>query len=116
MSNKHPSAATDVGEFVAELDAGQFERKLSVALSRVASAVTDHDKVGEVNIKFKVRKVKGTHQVAISHELKFVQPTTAGRVLEEDKRDTVMYVGKFGRLSLVPESQTDMFKAPAKQD
>ena len=42
MSNQHPSAATDVGEFVAELGAGQFERKLSVALSRNMAIKTDH--------------------------------------------------------------------------
>jgi hypothetical protein len=56
MSEQKPSpisvaAATDVSEFFTDLDGGIFERKLSIALSQVAAACTDHDKVGEVNIK-----------------------------------------------------------------
>lgn len=110
MSNKPTSAATDVSEFISDLDAGVFERKLSTALSQVAAAVTDHDKVGEVTVKFKLSKLAGTSQVTLSHELKLSRPTSSGRATEEDKRQTVMHVGKNGRLSLVPESQVDMFK------
>lgn len=114
MSTQSPSAATDVSEFMSDLDAGVFERKLSIALSQVAAAVTDHDKVGEVTLKFKLSKLAGTSQVTLAHELKFSRPTSSGRATEEDKRQTVMHVGKNGRLSLVPESQVDMFKtAPA---
>jgi len=97
------SAATDVGEFFSDLDAGVFERQLSVALSKVAAATTDHDKVGEVNIKLTFKKIAGTSQVNCSHELKFTQPTSDGKASE-------LHVGKYGRLSLIPDSQTALFE------
>ena len=40
------AAATDVGEFITDLDGGSFDRKLSIALSQVAAATIDHDKTG----------------------------------------------------------------------
>jgi hypothetical protein len=103
------SAATDVGEFFSDLDAGVFERQLSVALSKVAAATTDHDKVGEVNIKLTFKKIAGTSQVNCSHELKFTQPTSDGKAGEQLKRATVLHVGKYGRLSLIPDNQTALF-------
>lgn len=57
------SAATDVGEFFTDLDGGMFDHKLSIALSRVAAAVIDHDKAGEVVIKLNFKRIAGTHQV-----------------------------------------------------
>lgn len=44
------AAATDVAEFITDLDGGQFERLLSIALSQTAAAVVDHDKKGAVTI------------------------------------------------------------------
>lgn len=114
-SPANPSAATDVGEFISDLDAGVFERKLSVALSQTAAAVTDLDKVGEVTVKFQLKKVAGTCQVTCTHQLSYQRPTASGKVREEDKRSTVLHVGKYGRLSLVPETQTDMFKASTRE-
>ena len=35
------SAATDVAEFISDLDGGQFERMLSIALSQSAAATVD---------------------------------------------------------------------------
>lgn len=99
------SAATDVGEFFTDLDGGMFDHKLSIALSRVAAAVIDHDKAGEVVIKLNFKRIAGTHQVHITHGLKFTQPTSNGKVSEDETLDTPMYVGKYGKLSLAPESQ-----------
>ena len=107
MSNNHAStaAATDVGEFLTDLDGGVFDRKLSVALSQVAAAVVDHDKVGEVTVKFSFKKIPGTGQVHCEHQLKFVKPTLDGKAGEEEKRTTALHVGKFGALSLAPANQ-----------
>ena len=109
------SAATDVGEFITDLDGGMFDHKLSVALSRVAAAVIDHDKAGEVVIKLHFKRIPGTHQVHITHGLKFTQPTSHGKVSEEESLDTPMYVGKFGKLSLSPESQMAFLDRQGKQ-
>lgn len=59
--NRPASAATDVSEFITDLDGGVFETILSTALSEVASATIDHQKVGEVSIKIKMEAIKGTH-------------------------------------------------------
>lgn len=101
------AAATDVGEFITDLDGGQFEHKLSIALSQVAAAVVDNDRAGEVKVTFTIKRIQGTHQVAIEHGLKFTKPTSSGKAGEEEKRVTVLHVGKFGALSL---AQGPLFK------
>lgn len=100
-------AATDVGEFVTDLDGGMFERKLSIALSQVAAACVDHEKKGEVSLKFSFERIPGTTQVRCEHTMKFVRPTLDGKAGEEEARSTVLHVGKFGRLQL---AQLDMLK------
>lgn len=102
----HPaSAATDIGEFIADLDGGVFERKLSIALSQVAAAAMDNNKNGEVTLKFVFSKIPGTSQAQCEHTLKFSKPTMDGKATEEEKRSTPMHVGKFGSLSLTPANQ-----------
>lgn len=113
------SAATDVGEFITDLDGGQFDRMLSVALSQVAAGTCDNDGTGEVNVKFKFTKVPGAHQVICAHTLKFVRPTADGKASEEATRKTALHVGKYGRLTLAPENQVQMFArdgSPAAQN
>ena len=116
MSNDNQSAAaaTDVTEFLSDLDAGIFERKLSVALSQAAAAVTDHDKVGEVTVKLNLSRIPGTHQVTVAHTLKFQRPTADGKRSEEATRKTVMHVGKNGVMSLMPANQLNIPGVPAK--
>lgn len=99
------AAATDVSEFISDLDGGIFERKLSIALSQVAAASVDHDKAGEVSITFSFKKIPGTTQVHCAHKLKFVKPTLDGKAGEEEARTTPLFVGKFGKLMLAPENQ-----------
>lgn len=99
------SAATDVGEFITDLDGGVFDRKLSVALSQVAAATVDHDKAGSVSVTFNFKKIPGTAQVHCEHHLKFTKPTLDGKAGEEEKRTTPLHVGKFGKLSIAPENQ-----------
>jgi hypothetical protein len=101
------AASTDVAEFISDLDGGQFERKLSIALSQVAAAVVDHGKKGEVKITMSIKKIDGTHQVVIDHAIKFERPTSSGKAGEEDKRATVLHVGKYGALSLAQPSLLD---------
>lgn len=102
--NRPASAATDVPEFITDLDGGMFERILSQALSETAAAAVDHGKVGEVNIKFKIERISGTHQVRLQHDVKFKKPTSLGTASEETSSATVLHVGKYGRLSLAQPS------------
>ncbi len=107
ISNRPASAATDVSEFITDLDAGMFERILSQALSETAAASIDHGKIGEVTIKFKIERIAGTHQVRLQHDVKFSKPTSMGRASEETSGATVLHVGKYGRLSLAQPSLLD---------
>ena len=104
-SHSSTSAATDVGAFIQDLDGGMFDRMLSTALSTVAAATVDHDKVGTVAVTFNFKKIPGTHQVHCEHALKFSSPTEDGKRGEEAKRSTPLHVGKFGALSLAPQNQ-----------
>jgi len=98
------AAATDVGEFITDLDGGVFDRKLSIALSSVTAATVDNDKNGEVTVKLTFSRIPGTSQVRCEHTLKYVKPTMDGKAGEEEKRSTVLHVGKFGALSLAQPS------------
>lgn len=98
------AAQTDVGEFITDLDGGQFEHMLSVAVSRVAAAVVDHDKKGEVRIDLKFERIAGTHQVRVKHTVKFTQPTQRGKSIENADGATVLHVGKYGKVSIAQQS------------
>lgn len=103
MSNPPTQAVTDVPEFITDLDGGQFDRALSIALSQTAAAVVDNDKVGEVNVAMKIKPIPGSHQVRVEHTLTFKRPTRDGKAAEEVTRSTVMHVGKGGKLSLAQQ-------------
>lgn len=101
------AAATDVGEFLTALDGGVLERKLAVALSHVAAAVMDHDRSGEVVLRLTIERLDGAaFQCRIKHALKFTRPTEAGKVSEDEERATVMWVGQYGRLTVLPPGTT----------
>ena len=48
--------STKVEQFIADLDGGNFEDKLSKVLSHVASAVVDHGKMGTIDIKLSIHE------------------------------------------------------------
>lgn len=103
------AAATDVAALIGDLDGGQFERMLSIAVSQVAAGVVDNKRVGEVSIKLHIEHIPGTSQVNLKHTLKFARPTADGKAGEEATRTTVLHVGKYGKLTLTPENQLKMF-------
>ncbi|MDP8078361.1 hypothetical protein [Phocoenobacter skyensis] len=97
-------AETNIYDFMNELDAGIFERKVATALSDVALGVVTHDKVGKVTLEFSVKKMDSDNpQVQISHKLTYAKPTKRGKSSEEDTTATPMYVHKGGKLSVTPE-------------
>ncbi|MGB4061556.1 MAG: hypothetical protein WBK26_15225 [Burkholderiaceae bacterium] len=99
------SAATDVGQFLAELDGGHFERMLSIAMSESAAAAVDHQKKAVVTLQLTFEPIKGTHQVQVEHKLSFSRPTLEGKRSEEATRNTPMHVGKYGALGIQPANQ-----------
>ncbi len=112
MSEQKPqttAAATDVSEFITDLDGGVFDRKMSVALSQVAASVVDNNRAGKVTVEFVFKRIPGTAQVHCGHTLKFVKPTMDGEASEKESRTTALHVGKFGKLSIAPENQMAIF-------
>lgn len=94
------AAATDVQKLLGDLDGGQLELMLSVALSQVAAAVVDNHRVGEVSVKLKIKPIVGSHQVSCEHAVEFKRPTESGIATEKSNRTTVLFVGQYGALSL----------------
>ena len=84
--------ATDPTEFLNSLNAGVFAQQLGRALSDVAAGVVTEGKPGEVTLKFKLKQIGQSHQVAVTHTLDFVQPTKRGKKREDTTLDTPMYV------------------------
>lgn len=110
MKDQQTTAVTDVSEFITDLDAGVFERQVSAALSQAAAACVDNQKQAEVNLKFLLKPIKGTSQTHVQHTLAYKKPTSTGKIAEDTTQTTTLHVGQYGRLSLVPDNQLDMFK------
>lgn len=102
--NPPTQAVNDVPEFITDLDGGQFDRALSIALSQVSAAVVDNKRGGEVSIKLKIKPILGSQQIRVEHTLSFLRPTMDGKAEEETTRSTIMHVGQYGRLSLAQPS------------
>lgn len=99
---------SELDEFFSELGAGAFEQKLTQILGETASAVMTNNREGEVTIKLKMKPISSS-QAKITHSIDFKAPTIHGQKSEKNTTDTVMYVGKKGKLSLFPEDQMQMF-------
>lgn len=108
-ANRPAAAATDVATFIEDLDGGNFESAASVALSESAAAAVDFKKPAKITIEIELKPITGTHQVHAFHTIKYTRPTETGKRSEEATRSTAMHVGKFGKLTLMPESQSSMF-------
>lgn len=112
-ANRPATAATNVAELLADLDAGMFEMVLSQALSKVGAAVVDHGtngskvRTGSVKIEFTLEHIKGTHQVIAAHRISFTSPTSMGKASEETEGTTVLHVGRYGALAIT-QQQLDL--------
>jgi hypothetical protein len=94
------AAATNIPQLLEDLDGGQLQHKLSVAMSQVAAAVVDNGACGEVVVKFKIKPIPGSRQIGCEHTIDFKRPTMSGVAGERETRTTVLFVGKYGALSL----------------
>ena len=109
-------AATDVAEFMTDLDGGQMEHLLSIALSETAAAVVDNsEKKGSVKLEMTFERIPGTHQVRVEHKVSFSKPTMSGKASEESSGATVLHVGRYGKLSLAQPSLLEKEHKPTPQ-
>lgn len=98
--NQPLAAVTDVPQLITDLEAGLFDRRMSVALSQVAASVVDTSKPGKVTVVFTLTSIKGTNQIACKHAIAYEKPLERGVATETDTGETVLYVGKAGAITL----------------
>lgn len=102
------SIVNDPNEVFGEFDGGQYLMMLARALGSVAASVVDNDRKGKITLDLDFTRIKKTQQVSIKHSLKFSRPTMDGEASEKVARETVMHVGKYGKLTIMPESQMEL--------
>lgn len=100
----------DFSETLQDLDAGVFLEQLSNALQEVALGVVEYDKKGKVTLTFELKRIGDSHQVKFDHAMTFIRPTKRGDRRETVKTSTPLHVGRGGRLSIMPDSQGDLFR------
>lgn len=96
--------STYVKEFMEELDVGEFEKKVGAALTAVAIGVMRNDSgtaKGRVTIDFELGMLSA-EKINVKSKLKYVKPTSGGVQTEEDTTETPMYIGRTGKLSVLP--------------
>lgn len=112
--------ATDVQQFIADLDGGVFMEKVGQALSDVAAGAMDHQAKGQVSITFEIKQLGTSSQMVISHKLSYKRPTARGDLSENNTTQTPMHISTGGKLTLFPlenlSSQRDAFvKQPGEE-
>lgn len=109
VADKPENTSTDLAAILDDLNGGVFSQQVGRALSDVAMGVVAHGdkgKIGEVTITFKLNRIGESSQVAVRHKLAYKRPTSKGSISEDTSNETPMYVGRGGRMSLVPDTQT----------
>lgn len=106
---RQPNSTTNLAEVLDDLNGGVFAEQVGRALSDVAMGVVnngDKKRGGKVTITFDMIRIGESTQVAVKHKLAFTKPTSRGKSSEESTTETPMHVGRGGKLTLVPDSQT----------
>lgn len=110
---------TDLPEFINDLDGGVFAEKVSRALSDVAAGVIDHNKAGDVTLKFKIERIGNSYRVGIKHQLNYKVPEANGSYSQENTTESVMHVNTGGLMTVFPENQHQLLSKngePNSQD
>lgn len=102
--------STDCEEFINDIDGGAFAKQLGYAVSKVASAAVDTQKVGEITIKLKFSKGVGHNNVTVEHKLISNAPLPKGKSVEEHGDKTPMYVNTRGDVSLFAKHTDQLLK------
>lgn len=101
---------TDTSEFINSLNAGVFAQQVGRILSDVAAGVVEFGKAGEVTIKFKMKQIAQSNQVAITHTWSFLEPSKYGDRTEKHTLDTPMYVTTKGLELFQNDPTAQLFK------
>ena len=100
----------EFSDLLPDLHAGVFAQKINRALADVALGVVTNGKKGEVTIKLTMKQIGESNQIAVEHQIAYVQPTKRGQRSEKDTTETPLHVGPGGRLSIYPTPESgDLF-------
>lgn len=108
-----PTKAPGFIEVFEELDAGIFERKVAHAISQTALAVVNAEsrkQTGKVVLEFNIERIGEGAQVNMTHKLTYQKPTLRGKATETDETQTLLYVGKGGKMTVTPDTQLDLIQ------
>ncbi|MEZ2603138.1 hypothetical protein [Kluyvera intermedia] len=103
---------TVVPDFLGELDAGVFMKKIAAALNTTALGVLNNGNKGKVTLTFDLDRMSNSTEekrVMIKHKLQYSCPTPRGKTSEEDTTETPMYVNRGGKLTILQEDQGNLF-------
>lgn len=106
-----PLNAPGFVDVLEELDAGIFHRKTSHAVAQVALAVVNAEsrkQTGKVTLEFNIERIGEGAQVNMTHKLAYQKPTLRGKVNETDETQTLLYVGKGGKMTVTPDTQLEL--------
>ncbi len=95
-----------VDDALKQFDAGVFADKFGLLAQDVAAAVHEFDKTGKVTIELSMTRIKNTTQIMCAHKLKVSRPTMHGNQTEEATTATALYVGRGGKMTIMPDNQT----------
>lgn len=97
-----------VSDLLEDLDAGIYSQKVTTAIAEAALGVAHTGKKGKVVLTFDIARIGDSNQVTLTHGLKYVKPTSKGKVTEEDTTSTPLHVGPRGHLTLFPATQQSL--------
>lgn len=97
---------TNVGQLLADLHGGTFEKKLAHTLSQAGLAAIGDGGQAKVQVTFTLKKVATGRECKLEHSIAYVIPTRNGEKSEKDRTETVVYVNEGGNLTILPEAQS----------
>ena len=101
-----------------ELDAGIFDRKVSHAIAQVALAVVNAEsrkQTGKVTLEFNIERIGEGAQVNMTHKVTYSKPTLRGKANETDETQTLLYIGKGGKMTITPDTQLDLIQKTTRE-
>lgn len=101
-----------------ELDAGIFDRKVSAAMAQTALSVVNADsrqKKGKVTLEFEIERIGDGAQVRMTQKLAYARPTLRGKIQETDTTETLLYVGRGGKMTITPDTQLDLIQKTQRE-
>ncbi|WP_059759075.1 hypothetical protein [Thiobacillus denitrificans] len=70
---------------------------------------------GKVTLEFNIERIGEGAQVNMTHKLTYAKPTMRGKASETDETQTLLYVGKGGKMTVTPDTQLDLISKTQRE-